>query len=121
MRTEDYRALKELTEKYYIFSKNKEEAADEASWPENLLDTFAQIKTIANFKHINYISSGIRPRQEPEPWRNGTRQNATKRAARAKLCLQQNSNEAEWRANSEHLIFARFEVEIACPRCRARL
>ncbi|OCL06590.1 hypothetical protein AOQ84DRAFT_390079 [Glonium stellatum] len=56
-----------------------------------------------------------------KPWQQLNKILASKLVHLAAKCRKENRNEAGWRNEVEFRIFERFDIEVACKRCRKRL
>ncbi|KAE9366418.1 hypothetical protein N431DRAFT_419663 [Stipitochalara longipes BDJ] len=56
-----------------------------------------------------------------KPWQLENKARALKLVRYASKCRKENRNEAGWRSEIEFRLFERFDIEVACKRCRKRL
>ncbi|KEF62473.1 uncharacterized protein A1O9_00446 [Exophiala aquamarina CBS 119918] len=69
----------------------------------------------------NKYSTSVTIESKDKPWRHSTKKRAEIITEKAIRCLDANKNEMGWRLALEPEILSRFEVEVTCIRCRARL
>ncbi|EPE33464.1 hypothetical protein GLAREA_06477 [Glarea lozoyensis ATCC 20868] len=111
------RDLRRLTKRFGITIQS---ASNTHHWPAAHQQTFQSILKIGDEKFDSF-SASIDIRSTEEPWREATKSRAEYLAKRASELFNQERNESGWRLALESLIFYRFSVEVACPKCRARL
>ncbi|KAJ4359985.1 uncharacterized protein N0V89_000544 [Didymosphaeria variabile] len=83
--------------------------------PSLLRGQYDTIQILGDMKYLDYQDSPLKP------WQSDIKRKAlhlTHMAARCRADLQ---NEAGWRDAIESKIFERFDVEVACKKCRGRL
>lgn len=93
---------------------------DRALWPSAHFQTFSNIQKLGRTGFAEYRES-VTIDSEDNPWREQTKRRAERIATLAKICREGRKNEAGWRLSLESEILARFTIEVACRRCRARL
>jgi post-segregation antitoxin (ccd killing protein) len=84
------------------------------------LPNVRNIRKLGRIEFAEYRES-VAVDSEDNPWREQTKCRAERIANLAKLCLDGRKNEAGWRMSLESEILARFTIEVACRKCRARL
>ncbi|KAK2879385.1 hypothetical protein FQN49_000928 [Arthroderma sp. PD_2] len=88
--------------------------------PQTHTDIFKAIGTLGEQKFDTY-SEVVRARTAEEPWTQQTRVRAEWLASRTSHLVRQQRNEAGWRFGLENDVLRRFSIEVACPKCRARV
>ncbi|KIN03109.1 hypothetical protein OIDMADRAFT_195711, partial [Oidiodendron maius Zn] len=93
---------------------------DQDQWPPAHFQTFSNIQKLGRTGFVAFRES-ITIDSEDKPWRGQTRRRAERIVNLAKICREGRKNEPGWRLSVESEILARFTIEVACRRCRARL
>ena len=93
---------------------------DQDQWPSAHFQTFSNIQKLGRTGFVAFRES-ITVDSEDNPWRGQTRRRAERIVNLAKICRDGRKNEPGWRLSVESEILARFTIEVACRRCRARL
>ncbi|OBT59599.1 hypothetical protein VE04_00034 [Pseudogymnoascus sp. 24MN13] len=106
-----------LVKEYNIFFDGP---IDRAQWPTAHCQTFSNIQKLGRTGFAEYRES-VTVDSEDKPWREQTKSRAERIAALARICREGRKNEAGWRMSLESEILARFTIEVACRKCRARL
>ncbi|QKX59465.1 uncharacterized protein TRUGW13939_06599 [Talaromyces rugulosus] len=115
MADDHIQSLRRLAKRYHIRPRLP---SDE--WPEAHVKTFRNIKALGEYKFDTY-SHSISVLSDKEPWKQQTQARARWLTTRAERLFGQDRNEAGWRFGLENDVLRRFTVEVACPRCRARV
>ncbi|CZR61916.1 uncharacterized protein PAC_11813 [Phialocephala subalpina] len=102
------------------YEQQARDAFDRCYSPSTHRATFANIKKLGRLEFFEYRES-ITVDSEENPWREQTKRRAERIATLARICRDGRKNEAGWRMSLESEILARFTIEVACRRCRARL
>ncbi|KAH8805455.1 hypothetical protein F5884DRAFT_799316 [Xylogone sp. PMI_703] len=111
------RDLRRLAKRYGITIQS---SPDAQQWPAVHRRLFESIRKIGDQKFDSFCAS-IDIRSNDEPWREQTKHRAEWLAKRASRLFDQQRNESGWRFGLENDILRRFSVEVACPKCRARI
>ncbi|KAL4970918.1 uncharacterized protein BDV14DRAFT_162284 [Aspergillus stella-maris] len=115
MADDQLRTLRRLMKRYHIqFRPPSNEV------PGNLADTFNNIKKLGTYEFDAY-SAGVSIWSSKEPWKQQMKARVEWLCQRAERLFGQERNEAGWRFGLENHILGRFLVEVACPKCRARI
>ena len=82
------------------------------AWPAAHTRNFGNVRRLGRLEYDSYCADvGIRSHEEP--WKQQTKQRAHFLSKRCTTLVMQGRNEAGWRFNLEHLVMARFSVEVA--------
>ena len=108
---------RDLVKEYNIFFDGP---TDQAQWPTAHFQTFSNIQKLGRTGFAEYRES-VTVDSEDKPWREQTKSRAERIASLARICREGRKNEAGWRMSLESEILARFTIEVACRKCRARL
>ncbi|PQE30536.1 1,4-alpha-glucan branching enzyme protein [Rutstroemia sp. NJR-2017a WRK4] len=111
------RDLRRLAKRYGITIQSPPNAH---LWPAVHRGLFESLRKVGDQKFDNF-SASIDIRSNDEPWREQTKHRAEWLAKRAAHLFNQQRNEAGWRFGLENDVLRRFSVEVACPKCWARI
>ncbi|CZR61240.1 uncharacterized protein PAC_11136 [Phialocephala subalpina] len=116
-----YRELKRQAKSAHIHVKStKYSPFDSSNVHADHKDMFAVVQSLGRTSYENY---GHCPTNETpnKPWQLENKMRALKLVYLAVKCRKENRNEAGWRNEVESKLFERFDIEVACKRCRKRL
>ncbi|KAF2793994.1 hypothetical protein K505DRAFT_417428 [Melanomma pulvis-pyrius CBS 109.77] len=82
-----------------------------------------KFKIIQDLGRISYENYGFTPNGDTldKPWQQDIKTRAVRLMSFASRCRKENRNESGWRYDIEQRLFERFDIEVACKRCRRRL
>ncbi|KAL4904045.1 hypothetical protein BDW74DRAFT_185747 [Aspergillus multicolor] len=115
MADEHLRTLRRLMKRYHIQVRPPSN-----EMPAPHADTFTNIKILGSYEFDAY-SAGVSIWTSKEPWKQQMKAHVEWLCQRAERLYGQERNEAGWRFGLENHILGRFSVEVACPKCRARI
>ncbi|KAF2474461.1 uncharacterized protein BDR25DRAFT_386024 [Lindgomyces ingoldianus] len=120
MVNDTYRKLKAAAKRDRIFVNSiKYSALSCRNVPEDHMESFAIVQQLG---HVTYAEYGYLPNMSPEkPWQGKNKERAARILLYATRCRKENRNEAGWRHEVESRLFERFDIEVACKKCRKRL
>ncbi|OCK85348.1 hypothetical protein K432DRAFT_439332 [Lepidopterella palustris CBS 459.81] len=117
----NYRELKRETKNHRIFiNSTKYNPLKPTNVPEDHKEKFDVIQELGRtlYSRYGYVPDNETPEK---PWQRANMERATKLVFFAAKCRRENRNEAGWRSEVEFRLFERFDIEVACKRCRKRL
>ncbi|KAI1139717.1 hypothetical protein F5Y05DRAFT_379853 [Hypoxylon sp. FL0543] len=113
---DELRMLRRLAKTYGISFR---QSADE--WPEAHTKRFRDIQELG-YKKFSTYSESVTVRSLQEPWTRQIKSRTQWLVSRAcELAFNVQPKESGWRLGIENDVMHRFLVEVACPRCRARI
>ncbi|PGH26779.1 hypothetical protein AJ80_01544 [Polytolypa hystricis UAMH7299] len=117
MDAEEYSSRLELARQYNIHFLGPVQAD---RWPRTQGRLFRDVQSLGEKKYAGFCQSASIDSID-KPWRGQTKHRAQQLAANCERRFKEYRNEAGWRLHIEPDVFYRFTVEVACPKCRARL